>query len=442
MERKVKTILAVAIVAVVVVCSAFYYSQLTNPDLETRARDFVNFLRSEESEKAYSLFNNQMAEAISLEDLRTIWSELEDRVGSYKGIVATKTETEMGYRVIYVTTEFEETELDIKVVFDSEAKIAGLWFIEFYSPPEYADPDSFTEVELVIGSEEWALPATLTLPNGEGPFPAVILVHGSGPNDRDETIGPNKPFKDLAWGLATRSIAVLRYEKRTKEHSEKVAEILENFTVNDETVDDALAAAKVLLEQSKISPNRISVLGHSLGGMLAPRIGISNETIAGLIILAGNTRDLQDLLLDQAQYLALLDGKIDDAESKQLEEIEEGARKIRELDIGEGEIVFGASRAYWEDLSQYDPVETAKELDIRILILQGERDYQVTMEDFQGWNSSLHSYENVEFKVYPTLNHLFIEGEGKSTPNEYFQAGNIAEIVMRDIASWIENQSA
>ena len=154
--------------------------------------------------------------------------------------------------------------------------------------------------------------------------------------------------------------------------------------------------------------------------------------------MAGNTRDLQDLLLDQVQYLALLDGEIDDTESQQLDEIEEVARKIRELDIEEGEIVLGASRAYWEDLSQYDPVEIAKELDIPILILQGERDYQVTMEDFQGWNRSLHSHENVEFRVYPTLNHLFIEGEGKSTPNEYFQAGNIAETVIIDIASWIE----
>ena len=122
--------------------------------------------------------------------------------------------------------------LDVKIVFDTDNMITGLWFIPTevtveYEPPEYADLNSFTELNITIGSEEWLLPGTLTIPTVSKLSPVVILVHGSGPNDRDETIGPNKPFKDLAWGLATRGIAVLRYEKRTSEHSEKIVEILE-----------------------------------------------------------------------------------------------------------------------------------------------------------------------------------------------------------------------
>lgn len=288
-----------------------------------------------------------------------------------------------------------------------------------------------------MGSEGWPLPATLTLPKGDGLFPAVVLVHGSGPNDRDETIGPNKPFKDLAWGLATRGIAVLRYEKRTKQYPLKCAEMIENFTVDDEAVDDALTAIEALRGEERIDRERIFVLGHSLGGMLAPRIGTRDGKLAGLVLLAANTRNLPDMLLDQVRYIASLDGKIDDTEAKQIEEAEELVRKVKELDMAENEIVLGASKAYWEDLMEYDPVKTAKELSLPILILQGERDYQVTLEDFEGWKQGL-TGEKVEFKTYPGLNHLFIFGIGKSTPAEYLKASNVEQIVIEDIAEWVK----
>jgi hypothetical protein len=278
----------------------------------------------------------------------------------------------------------------------------------------------------------------LTLPKGDGPFPVVVLVHGSGPNDSDETIGPNKPFKDLAWGLASRGIAVLRYEKRTKQYPLRCTEMIENFTVDDEAVDDALTAIEVLREEEKIDQERIFVLGHSLGGMLAPRIGVRDGKLAGIILLAGNTRNLPDMIMDQVQYIASLDGKIDNAEAKQIEEAEELVRKVKELDMAENEIVLGASKAYWEDLMEYDPVKTAKELSLPMLILQGERDYQVTLEDFNGWKEGLGRRENVTFKLYENLNHLFMSGRGVPSPAEYQIAGNVGQIVVENIAEWVK----
>ncbi len=103
-----------------------------------------------------------------------------------------------------------------------------------YAPPDYAVAGAYTEREVTVGSGEWALPGTLTMPAGPGRFPAVVLVHGSGPNDRDETFGPNKTFKDLALGLASRGVAVLRYDKRTKVYGAKIAP-LKQFTVKEET---------------------------------------------------------------------------------------------------------------------------------------------------------------------------------------------------------------
>jgi len=291
-----------------------------------------------------------------------------------------------------------------------------------------------------VGTGQWRLPATLTMPKGEGPFPVVILVHGSGPNDRDETLAASKPFKDLAWGLATRRIAVLRYEKRTRHYPLECAAMLGSLTVEEETIDDALAAVNLLYEIEGIDNQNIFVLGHSLGGMLAPRIASQDSRLAGLIILAGATRRFEDLVLEQTMYLASLDGEIDKNEEERIEEIQRQVKKVKELDINEGEVVIGAGRAYWQDLAKYNAVATAESLTVPMLVLQGEQDYQVTMEDFKGWTDALQGRDNITLKSYADLNHLFISGSGMSTPSEYEKPCNVAQIVIEDIVGWIEGQ--
>src|SRR4051794_11541515 len=166
----------------------------------------------------------------------------------------------------------------------------------------------FTEEPVVVGSGEWALPGTLTLPTGTGPFPAVVLVHGSGPHDRDETIGPNKPFRDLAWGLAAQGVAVLRYEKRTHEHPAKLMPLKEKLTIREESVDDAVAAVALLRKQKEVDGKRIFVVGHSLGAIVAPKVAALEPAVAGIVLLAGSPRPFEDIILDQLTYLASLKG--------------------------------------------------------------------------------------------------------------------------------------
>jgi dienelactone hydrolase len=305
-----------------------------------------------------------------------------------------------------------------------------------YTPPSYVNLSAFTEMNITVGSGQWILPATLTVPKGAGPFPAVVLVHGSGPNDRDESIGPNKPFKDIAWGLTSTGIVVLRYEKRTKQYPEEFARIL-NFTVQDETIDDAIAAVDVLNASSLVDHSRIFILGHSLGGMLAPRIGVQDHRIAGLIILAGPTRHLEDLMLQQTWYLANLSGL---NQSAQIASLQQLVMKVKMLNISLGEDVLGAPKAYWADLATYDPVVTAESLHSPLLILQGMRDYQVTMTDFARWNETFYGNTSVTLKAYPTLNHLFIAGAGEPTNIEYSIEGHVSEEVVADIATWLKNR--
>jgi dienelactone hydrolase len=313
-----------------------------------------------------------------------------------------------------------------------------------YHPPDYAVPASFGEQQITVGAgTEWALPATLTLPTGKGPFPAVVLVHGSGPNDRDETLGPNKPFQDLAWGLGSQGIAVLRYDKRTFAHRGKMA-TLANLTVKEETVDDALAAVALLRHTPNIDPKKIFVLGHSLGGMLVPRIGLADKgDIAGFVIFAGATRPLEDEWVRQVEYIYGLDGQVTAKEQAEIDLYKRQAASIKQLstsDASRGDILLYVPPSYWLDLRGYSPPTAALKLKQPLLILQGERDYNVTMDSFHDWQRVLDKRANTSFKSYPKLDHLFLEGTGPATNADYARSRNIPSYVVDDIAVWIKKQ--
>ena len=214
------------------------------------------------------------------------------------------------------------------------------------------------------------------------------------------------------------------------------------LTAKEETVDDAVAAVALLRGKPEIDGKRIVVAGHSLGGMLAPRIAQQDASIAGLVILSGTTRPLEDVILEQVTYLASLDSTAPTAVSNaKLEKIRHQVEAIKALrpDKPSSEIlILGASPQYWLDLRDYHPAETAKAFTKPMFILQGGRDYQVTMDDFKGWQNALGTRTNVTFKIYPNLNHLFMRGVGKSTPGEYASIGYVSTEVVNDIADWMK----
>jgi fermentation-respiration switch protein FrsA (DUF1100 family) len=452
-EIRVMKIIISILSLVVVVSTGFFFSYAQeqkvsdSADLKSLAYEFVEFLTKEDFSRATENFDNTMKTALPVDKLQGIWKSLITQVGSFKKQGSVRTEQSGQYHVVYVTCEFETSALDVKIVFNTAKQIAGLFFVPSQSASEYKSPsyvkfNAFREIEVTVGNGEWTLPGTITFPIGDGPFPAVVLVHGSGPQDRDESIGPNKVFRDLAWGLASREIAVLRYEKRTKAQAVKLLPLKDAITVKEETIDDVLAAVYLLRKTEGIDIRKIFVLGHSLGGMLIPRIGILDSSIGGFIIMAGTTRPLEDVVLDQMSYIFSLDGAISENEKAQLEAIKTQIARVKDPKLSVStpskDLPLGIPSRYWLALRGYNPPEMAKDLKQPTLIIQGERDYQVTMEDFQGWKNALSSRSNVVYKTYPKLNHLFIEGDSKSVPSEYQVAGHVAEVIIDDIARWIK----
>jgi hypothetical protein len=198
---------------------------------------------------------------------------------------------------------------------------------------------------------------------------------------------------------------------------------------------------KTARSQPKIDPARIYVLGHSLGGMLIPRIAAGDSSLAGVIVMAGLVRPLDQMMLEQVRYLAMADGTISPAEQKAIDEASANVQAIDALkreDANSGRMIGNAPASYWLDLRGYDPPSAAKALKLPMLILQGERDYQVPMDEFAKWKAALSGKSHVTFHSYPALNHLFIAGTGKSLPAEYQIAGHVDEAVIRDIADWMK----
>ena len=275
------------------------------------------------------------------------------------------------------------------------------------------------ELPDTVVSGVYRLPATVAFCQSGKKLPAVVLVHGSGPTDRDETLLGNKPFRDLAHGLAARGFLVLRYDKRTLVYKERSVADPSQVSVDDDTVDDALAAVARLKRLPTVDKRRIFVLGHSQGAWLAPRIAQRSKDVRGIVMLAAPARPMAEILREQVEYLSPAFWT-DSMKNVQFEQLKNAV-----------------PASFWRSCDEYDHLGTARGLRVPMLILQGGRDYQVSMDDFRLWQQALAGRPNVKLRHYPSLNHLFMEGVGKSTPTEYYIAKTVSEEVVDDIADFL-----
>ena len=272
------------------------------------------------------------------------------------------------------------------------------------------------------------LAGTLTVPDEAAkPMPGFVLVHGSGCHDRDETIGPNREFEQIANNLSNNGYAVLRYDKRSCGKSGGT------FPVRDRLIADARDAIAYLRAQPGINSARIYVLGHSEGGELAPSIAIADGKLSGIILMAPPALPLEKIVMQQVlRQVAPTDrAKTQQAENAALKEIADGKK----------------TDPYSEWLRSsfgIDPAAIIAKVPCPILILQGTKDIQVLSSDTPRLADAARATgRNVTVIVLPGDDHLFINvpGDQPSTIAEYFKPSYLDPALFTAIDTWLSKRS-
>ncbi|MGW1259931.1 alpha/beta fold hydrolase [Streptomyces sp. NPDC002513] len=413
------------------------------PSPAQSATQVIGLARSGRFTEIEELFAPRLRAVVSAETLRTAWATETGAKGSITGIGQPTTEQrEPGLVRVSVPVTCEHGGLTVVMSVDDTGMLHGLRLAPpsttSWTPPPYAARSRFTEQEVTVGSGPLAVPGTLTLPRRRGPRPGVVLLSGGGPFDRDETSGPNKPLKDLAWGLASRGVAVLRFDKVTHTHPDVAS--APDFTMSDEYVPHTVAAVHLLHRHPAVDAERVFLLGHSMGGKVAPRVAAAEPSVAGLVILAGDAQPMHHAAVRVTRYLSTVNPG-SDIEAAVAIAAEQAARvDSPELSAATPaeDLPFGFPAPYWLDMRGYDPVSAAAGVGKPMLILQGGRDYQVTVDDdLARWRHGLAHRSDVTIRVYDADDHLFFPGEGPSTPTDYDAPQHVDPAVVIDIAQWL-----
>ncbi|WP_323674977.1 alpha/beta fold hydrolase [Halorubellus sp. PRR65] len=413
---------------------------LTDEERVALAKRVTMELADGDFQAVHDRLTDTAAGQLSVDQLAQAWATYGEPLGAFRGATVEQVAETRGQPLVVLRATFERGVLRVVTVFDGE-RLSGLQIQpvqQSYQPPAYADEDAFVERARTLASPACDLGATLTLPtaaaDGDSTVPGVVLVHGSGPNDRNESFGPNRPFQDLAWGLASRGVAVLRYDKRTFA-CDRARE--DGLGLDALTVDDAVTALDVLRGEDAVGS--VAVVGHSQGGMAAPRIA-ARADVDGMASLAGSGGSLAELVAVQVEYLANVDGAVSDAEREQLDSVRDAVDRIQAGDLGDDEVVLGYHADFWRDLAAYDQTAVAADLSVPRYVAFGGRDYQVPVErERPPWADALADAANATLRTYESANHLFLPGEGPSTPGEYLQRENVVEALVDDLAAWTDD---
>ncbi len=305
-----------------------------------------------------------------------------------------------------------------------------------------------TEEKIIIGAgTDYPLNGLLTLPDDlTEKVPAVVFVHGSGSSNMDEKIYKITPFADLAHGLAERGIASVRYDKRSYAHAMKLMRAAKGrLTVREEAVEDAILAAALLRADKRIDPDRVFIIGHSMGGMLAPRIDRDGGNFRGLVIMAGSPRRLEEILIDQIDAMQqsmphILRGILGKQKEKYVR-LFDGLYELSDEEALGKKFGGGVTLYYFKDMGQPTVADYLAKSDKPMLIMQGDRDLQVSIErDFNAYKTLLSDSENVEFRLYEGLNHAFVSAlydSIKDATKEFKKERHIGDAVLDDIANFI-----
>ena len=416
-------------------------------ELKALAVSQVNDMINDNFASTVSVFDGKVSRQLDESGMEAAWDSIVPELGAHIGNDSVTGSVKGSTFVVVVIEQYKHGGLQVTISYNDRSEISGIYLNYANIEKELVRNEQFREEAVTIG-DVYPLAGILTIPNASEKPPVVLLVHGSGASDKNETIYVNTPFEDLAHGLAEQGIATLRYDKRFYTYPDLATELGADMTLEDEVLEDVAFALALLANDSRVDPANIFVLGHSLGGGLTPYIASQNENVAGIISMAGTLKPLYEISYDQNKAIeqAALDGDYDflttQTMKQQMKQVEKDILILRDdlTDIPNDRILLGMSTGYQKSVKELAGENYIDELDLPILILQGDADFQVSADkDFKLWENTLASRTNVTLNLYDNLNHLMMESNGKTDVSEYQSKGTVSLEVIDDIADFVSS---
>jgi uncharacterized protein len=413
-----------------------------DPDADKITRNVIANLRSGNFDSVFAVFNGEMTRKISPDEIDLMWNGL---IENYDSVV-TAGDPSVNRRDTLVLTEtrieFAKKTLNLQLSINRSGQVCGLFFKKInpeHIPPAYINTLAFYEMKIPVPVPGIESEGVLSIPKGEGQFPLVIIVGGSGPTGKDGTLYSNKPYKDLAWALAAKGIAVYRYDKRTANPTNIDKKHVDDFTMHDEYAIDLKHIITAFAKDKRIDNKRIFIAGHSQGGFMLPYFAKTCPKVRGYIGLAANFSTLLEMLPYQFDYLS--DSSSRPYFNNMIAQCAYMSSNLNNKNYNKDSCMPGLTMAYMRHMEKNKPAELASVLNNKpVLLLQGGRDYQVPPSELELWKKQLEHSKKFEWKLFPKLNHLMMEGEGKPGPAEYNIPANVPEYVPDEIAAWVFKQ--
>ncbi|AIW84531.1 prolyl oligopeptidase family protein [Bacillus mycoides] len=410
-------------------------------DLKMKSAAYLEQFQKNDFDQLYKNVTQEMTSKLPKEEFASKWKALISQLGP-----ALDTESEVFNSKdkngkVSITTVHRKNNLQTTFVYTKDGKVSD---IQTQMQPLIVKPEQgekWEESSIKVGYNEKKLNGLLTLPKGIEKPPVAILLQGSGPNNMDSIIGTglNRPFADIAHGLAEKGIASIRYDKRSYAYPNDV------FDVETEYLKDAKEAVRLVKEDKRVDSNKIYLIGHSQGGLLGPKIAQDNPEIKGFVSMAGTLRRLEDVVLTQTTLRVEQDTKLSGERKKEeMENTKESVQKIKKLNTSDKkEVLLGYPASYWSSLNKINGASIAKNLDIPMFIIQGTTDFHVLEKvDYKLWQETLAGKDDVSFKLYPGLSHLFMPGGSadKFDGSIYNKPAHVDSQVIEDVSGWINAQ--
>lgn len=422
--------------------------------------DCVEALKRKDYVAASTRFDSEMRREISSSMLEKFWEQFLQKCGGEVYDIDNIVRDEFNnFFWVFPSYKAKKDRWQFRIAFNEEDSI-GAFFIDKYLPPpqknkwklpDYVAADSIAERTFTLNKgKDYELQAHLTLPTKKQKPPCVVIVHDAGPWDKDASRFSNKPFFDISWGLASKGIACVRFDKRTFVHYKTIAEKGVLITPTFDTEEDVYEAIAQLKKRKDIDTNKIFLLGHGLGATLSPRIALNEKSVKGLIMLAPYGRPLEDALLEEFEYVMYLDTlKNASNKKKVIEKLQKQIKNVKSptlsLATNTNDLPLETPASFWLNLKSFNSIKTLRELKIPALILRGERDYRTSEADFNNWRNGLLQNKvndpRYSFVSYKKLNNVFMSGDEKSSPIEYHEPKSVDKEVVDDISKWIHSRS-